>query len=397
MQQRIYLDHASTTPVAAEVLEAMLPYFTERFGNASSRSHGYGWEADQAIQDARQAVADLLLASPEELTFTSGSTESISLAINGIAANYQPKDCHLITTTSEHSAVLETHESLENRGFPVTYLGLDQDGTIDLSALEAAFTPATKLVSILWGNNETGVLQDLTPIGELCKEKGVVLFADATQVVGKVDCKPRSVGVDMLALSAHKFYGPKGIGALWLNHSVPEVVIRPQLVGGGHQSGLRAGTLNTPGIVGLGAAARLALKEMDHDHERLRKLRDYLEHALCTRLEEVIVNGQQAQRLSHISNLSFRFTEAEALMSTFQRKLALSTGSACSSADLEPSHVLLAMGLSKEDAKSSLRISLGRDTTLSEVDIATKLIEKGVRALRSESPTWELFQDGILL
>ena len=397
MKERIYLDHASTTPVAPTVLEAMLPYFTEQFGNASSRSHGYGWEADQAIKEASQSLASLLQVAPEELTFTSGSTEAISLAINGIASNYAPSECHLITTSNEHSAVLETHQALENKGFPVTYLTSNPDGTLKLSALEEALTPETKLVSVLWGNNETGVLQDLESISELCRQNEVLLFADATQVIGKIPCHPRSVGVHILALSAHKFYGPKGVGALWHSCTLPRVVIRPQIAGGGHQRGLRAGTLNTPGIVGLGEAARLANREMAENAKKLRTLREHLENELTTRLEEVIINGSKAARLPHISNLSFRFIEAEALMSTFQRRLAMSTGSACSSADLEPSHVLLSMGLSKEDAKASLRISLGRDTTKAEIDIAIDLIEKGVNALRAESPTWELFQDGILL
>ncbi|MFK8058330.1 MAG: cysteine desulfurase family protein [Saprospiraceae bacterium] len=396
MKERIYLDHASTTPVAPTVLTAILPHFTQQFGNASSRSHSFGWEAEQAVKDARVALAELLEVNPTELTFTSGSTEAINLAINGIAKNYAVEDCHLITTTNEHSAVLETHETLENIGYSVTYLNSQADGTIDLSELVDAIQPNTRLVSVLWANNETGVLQDMEAIGALCKRKSLLLFADATQVVGKIQCHPKSIGVHALALSAHKFYGPKGVGALWHSSAAPRVVIRPQFTGGSQQTGLRPGTLNTPGIVGLGASAILAQEEMLTNANRLKDLRDYLERELSARLEEVLINGQSASRLPHISNLSFRFTEAEALMSTFQRRLALSTGSACSSADLAPSHVLLAMGLSKEDAKSSLRISLGRDTNKEEITIAIDLIEKGVNELRAESPTWELFQDGIL-
>lgn len=396
MKERIYLDYASTTPVASEVLEAMLPYFTQQYGNASSRSHGFGWEAKQAVEDATKALANLLAVSPEEITFTSGSTESISLAINGIASTYGPTDCHLITTTNEHSAVLDTHEALENKGYAVTYLPSNKDGRIDLHVLEEAMRPNTRLVSILWANNETGVIQDMQAIGRLCKSHNILFFADATQVVSKIPCHPKEVGVNALALSAHKCYGPKGVGALWHGKSKPRVVIRPQFVGGGQQAGLRAGTLNTPGIVGLGACALLAQNEMVSNADRLRSLRDYLESQLCARLPEVLVNGGSATRLPHISNLSFRFTEAEALMSTFHRKLAVSTGSACSSATLAPSHVLLAMGLSNEDAKASLRISLGRDTTKEHIETAIALIEKGVIALRAESPTWELFQDGIL-
>jgi len=396
MKDHIYLDHASTTPVAASVFKAMLPFFSQKFGNASSRSHAYGWEAEQAIKDARVSLADLLQVESGEITFTSGSTEAISLAINGIAKNYPITSCHLVTTKNEHSAVLETHEALENEGYTVTYLASEPDGTINIQELSEAIQPNTRLVSVLWGNNETGVLQNMEAIGEICKKHNILCFADATQVVGKIECHPRKVGVHALALSAHKIYGPKGVGALWHSKSSPRVVIRPQFAGGGHQNGLRAGTLNTPGIIALGACAQLAQLEMETNHERLEQLRDFLERELSTILPEVLINGRPAKRLPHISNLSLRFTEAEALMSSFHRKLAVSTGSACSSADLAPSHVLLAMGLSKEDAKASLRISLGRDTTKEEIDLAINLIKTGVIKLREESPTWELFQDGIL-
>ncbi len=397
MKERIYLDHASTTPIAEEVLEAMLPYFTQQFGNSSSRSHSYGWEANQVVLDATDTLRNLLQVESNELTYTSGSTESINLAINGIAQIYTPKECHLITTTTEHSSVLDTHEALERLGYEVTYLAPNTDGLISIADLKEALQPHTRLVSVLWANNETGVLQDMKEIGKLCNDKGILLFADGTQVVGKVRCHPRSVGVNLLAFSAHKFYGPKGVGALWHSCDKPRVVLRPQIYGGGHQDGLRAGTLNVPGIAGLEACAKLAQAEIDVNSTRLSDLRNLLETELTSRLEQVLVNGANAERLPHISNLTLRFIEAEALLSTFQRRLAMSTGSACSSEDLEPSHVLLSMGLSKEDAKASIRISLGRNTTKNDVLTAIELIERGVNQLRAESPTWELYQDGIIL
>ena len=397
MKERIYLDHASTTPIASEVLESMLPYFTQQYGNASSRSHPYGWEAEQGVNDARDALADLLNVESSELTYTSGSTESINLAIKGIAQNYPPEKCHLITSSTEHAAVIDTHEALERLGYEVTYLEPDSNGILALEDLKQALQPHTRLVSVLWANNETGVIQDLKAFCKLCKSHGILLFADGTQLVGKVPCQPRQIGIDLLALSAHKFYGPKGVGALWHSKGNTKVALRPQIFGGGHEGGLRAGTLNVPGIIGLGACAKLAKAEMKTIAHKLEALRSLFEKELTSRLEQVLVNGAEANRLPHISNMSFRFIEAEALLSTFQRRVAVSTGSACSSADLEPSHVLLAMGLSKEDAKSSIRVSLGRDTSETDIHIAIELIEKGVQQLRAESPAWELFQDGIIL
>ncbi len=397
MKKRIYLDHASTTPVAPEVLEAMLPYFTQRFGNASSRSHAYGWETEQAVKDAAAALADLLDVDPVGLTFTSGSTEAINLAIKGIAQNYDPEACHLITSSTEHAAVLDTHEALERLGYEVTYLEPDSDGIFSIEKLEKAILPHTRLVSILWANNETGVLQDIQAMGKLCQRREVLFFVDGTQTVGKIRCQPRAAGIDLLALSAHKFYGPKGVGALWHSLENPRAALQPQMLGGGHQAGLRSGTLNVPGIVGLGACASLANSEMKENEERLTSLRNLLEGELSNRIEQVLINGAGAKRLPHISNMSFRFIEAEALLSTFQRRVAVSTGSACSSIDLEPSHVLLSMGLSREDAKASIRVSLGRDTSQEDIFTAVELIDEGVRQLRAESPTWELFQDGIIL
>ena len=396
MQERIYLDHASTTPVAEEVLAALLPYFRDRPGNAHSRSHAAGWTAAQAVDAARGQVADLLACRPEELTFTSGSTEAIYLALRGVAHRYARRGRHLVTTTVEHSAVLAACEGLAAEGFEVTYVPPDTDGVVSRAAIAAALRPDTTLCAVLWGSNETGVLQDVAEIGAACRANGTLLFADATQVVGKIECHPREVGVDLLALSGHKFYGPKGVGALYVSADDPRVALRPLVGGGGQEGGLRGGTLNVPGIVGLGAAAVLAKAEMAAVGQRLRALRDGLERRLVGALPEVLVNGAGAPRLPHITNVSFRFTEAEALLSKLQRRLSVSTGSACASADLEPSHVLLEMGLSREDAKAAIRLSLGRDTSAADVDAAADLLAEAVPALRAESPLWELHEAGVL-
>ena len=396
MQERIYLDHASTTPVAEEVLAAMLPYFRERPGNAHSRSHAAGWTAAQAVDAAREQVAELLACGPDELTFTGGSTEAIYLAIRGVAHRYARRGRHLVTTTVEHNAVLAACEGLEAEGFEVAYVSPDADGLISPTDLAAALRPDTTLCAVLWGNNETGVLQDMTALSAVCRANTTLLFADATQVVGKVECQPREAGVDLLALSAHKFYGPKGVGALYASGDAPRVSLRPLVTGGGQEGGLRGGTLNVPGVVGLGAAAVLAKAELHAQGKRLRRLRDGMEHRLTATLPETVVNGVAAPRLPHISNVAFRFTEAEALLSKLQRRLSVSTGSACSSADLEPSHVLLEMGRSREDAKAAIRVSLGRDTTAEEVDAAVRLLAEAVPALRAESPLWELHEAGAL-
>lgn len=396
MPDRIYLDHAATTPVAEEVLAAMLPYFRERPGNAHSRSHAAGWTAAQAVDAARGRLAGLLRCGPEELTFTSGSTEAIYLAILGVARRYASRGRHVVTTATEHSAVLAACALLEAEGYGVTYVAPDPRGLVAPEAIAAAIGGETTLCAVLWGNNETGVLQDVAAIGEACRARDVLLFADATQVVGKLPCHPREVGVDLLALSAHKFYGPKGVGALYASAADPRVALAPLVTGGGQEAGLRGGTLNVPGIVGLGAAAALAQAEMDAEARRLGFLRDGLEARLAAALPQVIVNGAAAARLPHISNVSFRFTEAEALLSRLHRRLAVSTGSACSSADLEPSHVLTAMGLDREDARAAVRVSLGRDTTPAEVDTAVRLLTQTVPALRAESPLWELHEAGVL-
>lgn len=395
MSERIYLDYASTTPVAEPVLAAMLPYFRQRPGNAHSRSHAAGWAAAQAVEDARASLADLLACQPAELTFTSGSTEAIYLALRGVATRYAQRGRHIVTTSVEHAATLAACESLERSGYAVTYVRPDARGLISPERLRAALRPDTTLCAVLWANNETGVIQDLPAISQTCRANGTLLFADATQVVGKLPCHPRLVGVDLLALSAHKCSGPKGIGALYASAESPRVALRAQMGGGGQEGGLRGGTLNVPGIVGLGAAAVLAKAEMATQESRLRDLRDGLERRLNDTLPEVRVNGADAPRLPNISNLSFRFTEAEALLSRLHRRISVSTGSACSSADLEPSHVLLEMGLSREDAKASVRVSLGRDTTAAEVETAAELLAAAVPALRAESPMWELYGEGV--
>lgn len=396
MTERLYLDYAATTPVAEEVLAAMLPYFNEDFGNAGSRSHAFGWSAAEAVERARQQLAELLACRPSELTFTSGSTESIYLAITGVAERYARRGKHVITTAVEHSAVMATCADLERRGYDVTYLPPDGNGVIEPRALEAALRPDTILCAVLWGNNETGVLQDVRALGRVCRSAQVLLFADATQVVGKVECHPREQGIDLMALSGHKFYGPKGVGALYVSDAAPRVSLTPQVVGGGQESGLRGGTLNVPGIVGMGAAAVLAKAEREHEAARLSTLRNALEASLTDALPSLLINGHNAPRLPHISNVSFRFTEAEALLSALGRRLAVSTGSACSSADLAPSHVLLAMGLDREDAKSAIRISLGRHTTERDIETAADLLIGATRVQRAESPTWELHLDGIV-
>ncbi len=396
MEPRIYLDHASTTPVAETVLAAMLPYFREQFGNAHSRSHAMGWGAAAAVETARAQLADLLSCLPEELTFTSGSTEGIYLAIKGVARRYRFKGAHIVTTATEHSAVLAACADLERDGYDVTYLSPSTDGLIGGAQVREALRADTLLCAVLWANNETGVLQDMSSIAAACRERGVLCFADATQVVGKLTCHPRAVGIDLLALSAHKFYGPKGVGALYTSNHSPRVALTPPTGGGGQEGGLRGGTLNVPAIVGLGAAAVLAKAEMEHQAVRLSGLRDGFERDLRSALPEVLFNGAGAPRLPHISNVSFRFTEAEALLSSLHRRLAVSTGSACASVSLEPSHVLLGMGLSPEDARAAVRISLGRETTTREVDTAVDLFTQAVPRLRGESPLWELYRAGVL-
>jgi len=391
----IYLDHNATTPVDLRVVEAMLPFFTEQPGNAASRHHAFGWVAEEAVGQAREQLASLINADPREIIFTSGATESDNLALKGIFELYRRKGRHIVTVKTEHNAVLDPCAHLEKLGAEVTYLDVDAEGLIDLEALGAAIRPDTVLVSVMWANNETGVIQPMERIGALCAEKGVLLMSDATQAVGKISVDPRAAGVHLLAFSAHKMYGPKGIGALYISRRQPRVKLSAQLHGGGHEQGMRSGTLNVPAIAGFGRAAAIAAEEMEAEGERLGRLRDRLEHALLEALEETYVNGSRKHRLPHVSNLSFKYVDGESLMMSVNQVLAVSAGSACTSASLEPSHVLRAMGISDDQAHAAIRFSLGRTTTESDVDRAVEAVVNAVERLRALSPVWELFKDGV--
>lgn len=388
---RIYLDYNATTPCDPRVVEAMLPYFNQRFGNAASRSHPFGWEAAEAVEGAREQISKLIGADAQEIIFTSGATESDNLAIKGVFELYARKGNHIITVKTEHKAVLDTCLHLEKRGAEVTYLPVNREGLIDPAELEAAIRPDTILVAVMWANNETGVIQPMKTIGEICEKHGVLFFSDATQAVGKMKTSPRENGIHLMAFTAHKMYGPKGVGALYISRKSPRVKLAAQIDGGGHERGMRSGTLNVPGIVGFGKAAEIASLEMEQEKARLQSLRDKLELAL-TSLDEVYVNGSLESRMPHVSYLAFRHVDDEALISTFNREIALSTGSACTSASLEPSHVLAAMGLEDDLLSSSLRFSLGRFTTEADIDFTIQAVEKGVQQLRELSPVWEMFK-----
>ncbi|MCB0585711.1 MAG: IscS subfamily cysteine desulfurase [Phaeodactylibacter sp.] len=392
----IYLDNNATTPCDPRVVEAMLPYFYDKPGNASSRSHPFGWVADEAANLAREQVAQLIHSDPREVIFTSGATESDNLALKGVFELYRRKGAHIITVKTEHKAVLDACGHIEKMGGEVTYLDVDASGLIRLEELEAAIRPDTILVSIMWANNETGVLQPMKAIGDICDKHGVLLMSDATQAVGKIPVSPKDAGVHLMAFSAHKMYGPKGVGALYVCRRQPRVKVAPLIDGGGHEQGMRSGTLNVPGIVGFGKAAELAMQEMEQETRRLSHLRDKLEKTLLETVEESSLNGTAEHRLPHVSNIAFRHAEAEGVMMTFNQQVALSSGSACTSASVEPSHVLLAMGRNRELAHSSLRFSLGRFNTEAEVDIATEVVRKGVEKVRSMSPVWEMFKEGML-
>lgn len=393
--KRVYLDNNATTPCDPRVVETMVPYFFEKFGNAASRSHPYGWEAEEAVDYAREQVATLIHADSKEIIFTSGATESDNLALKGVFDMYRKKGNHIITVTTEHKAVLDTCKHLAEQGAEITYLKVNDIGLIDLAELEATIKPSTILVSVMWANNETGVIQPIKEIGEICAKHGILFMSDATQAVGKIDVNPREMGIHLMAFSAHKMYGPKGVGALYVSRKSPRVKVTAQMDGGGHERGMRSGTLNVPGIVGFGKAAELARKEMDQDMARLSKLRDRLETTLKSRLEEVYINGDPTHRMPHVTNMSFKHVEGEGLMMTFNQRMALSSGSACTSASLEPSYVLVALGLGDDLAHSSLRFSLGRFTTDEDIDIAIQSIEDGVNHMRSLSPIWEMYKEGV--
>ncbi len=361
-KRMIYLDNNATTPTDPRVVEAMLPFFYENPGNAASRNHPYGWVAEEAVDYAREQIANLIDVDSKEIIFTSGATESDNLGLKGVFEMYRRKGNHIITVKTEHKAILDTCDHLEKLGAEITYLEVDSQGLIDLAELEAAIKPSTILVSVMWANNETGTIQDMKAIGDICAKHGILFMSDATQAVGKIPVHPKEVGVHIMAFTSHKMYGPKGVGALYVSRKNPRVKLTAQMDGGGHERGMRSGTLNVPGIVGFGKAAEIAKKEMAQDMERVSKLRDKLEIEL-SKLEEVYLNGAPHSRMPHVTNLSFKHVEGEGLMMTFNQNIAVSSGSACTSASLEPSYVLVALGLGDDLAHSSIRFSLGRFTT----------------------------------
>ena len=390
----IYLDNNSTTPMDPRVLEAMTPYFLEDYGNAASRNHPFGWKAEEAVDYAREQVAKLIGADPKEIIFTSGATEGDNLGIKGVFEMYAQKGNHIITATTEHKAVLDTCKHLEKLGAEVTYLQVRPDGMIDLKELEAAIRPTTILISIMWANNEIGTVMPIKEISAIAKKHGVLLFTDATQAVGKIPVDVNKDGIDIMAFTAHKMYGPKGVGALYVRRKNPRVKVTAQMDGGGHERGMRSGTLNVPGIVGMGKACELCMQDMEADTKRISKMRDKLETALML-LEEAYINGSTEHRLPHVTNISFKHVEGEGLLMGFNKNIALSSGSACTSASLEPSYVLKALGLGDDLAHSSLRFGLGRFTTDEQIDYTVKAISETVIKLREMSPLWEMYKEGI--
>ena len=388
----VYLDYAATTPVDKRVAEKMIPYLTETFGNPASNSHAFGWEAEEAVEKARADIAALINADPKEIIFTSGATESDNLAIKGAANFYKTKGKHLITVKTEHKAVLDTMRELERQGFEVTYLGVQENGLIDLEELKAAIRDDTILISVMWVNNEIGVVQDIPAIGEICRERKIIFHVDAAQACGKVPVDVEAAKIDLLSMSGHKVYGPKGIGALYVRRK-PRVRLEAQMHGGGHERGFRSGTLPTHQIVGMGEAFRIAKEELEQDMAHYRKLRDIFLQGI-EGIEEVYINGDLEHRAPNNLNVSFNFVEGESLIMAV-KELAVSSGSACTSASLEPSYVLRALGRNDELAHSSLRITFGRMTTEEEVQFAAELIKSKIGKLRELSPLWEMFKDGI--
>ena len=393
MNLPIYLDNNSTTPMDPRVLEAMLPFFNENFGNAASRNHSFGWNAEKAVDDAREQVASLIGSTSKEIIFTSGATEANNLSIKGVYEMYGSQGNHMITVTTEHKAVLDACKKAEKSGAEVTYLSPNEDGLINLDELESAITDKTILITIMYGNNEIGVIQDIKAISAIAKKNGILFHTDATQAVGKIPVDVLADGIDLMSFTAHKMYGPKGVGALYVRRKNPRVKVTSQMDGGGHERGMRSGTLNVPGIVGFGKACELCQQEMESEATRLSAMRDKLEKELLT-IEEAYVNGNAQHRLPHVSNISFKFVEGEGLMMG-TKDIAVSSGSACTSASLEPSYVLKSLGLDDELAHSSLRFGLGRFTTEEEVDFAIDHVKSAVNKLREMSPLWEMFQDGI--
>jgi len=388
----VYMDYGATTPVDPRVVDAMIPWLREHFGNPASRSHAWGWEAEEAVEKARQDVADLIGADPREIVWTSGATESNNLAIKGAAHFYQSRGKHLITVKTEHKAVLDTMRELERQGFDVTYLDVQEDGLLSMAALQSAIRPDTILISVMFVNNEIGVIQDIAAIGRMCREKGIVFHVDAAQATGKVEINLQDLPVDLMSLASHKTYGAKGIGALYVRRK-PRIRLEAQIHGGGHERGMRSGTLPTHQCVGMGEAFRLAKLEMAKDLKSAQALHQRLLSGLQG-LEQVYVNGHLSQRVPHNLNISFNFVEGESLIMGI-KGLAVSSGSACTSASLEPSYVLRALGRSDELAHSSLRITIGRYTTVEEIDYAVATIKLNVNKLRELSPLWEMHQEGI--
>src|SRR3954469_10826699 len=388
----IYLDYSATTPVDPRVAQAMIPWLTEQFGNPASRSHAYGWEAEEAVENARAEVAKLVNCDPKEIIWTSGATESNNLALKGAANFYKGRGRHLVTMKTEHKAVLDTMRELERVGFEVTYLDPEPDGLVDLAKLEAALRPDTSVVSIMYVNNEIGVIQPIERIGEMTRAKGIIFHVDAAQATGKVDIDLQKLKVDLMSFSAHKTYGPKGIGALYVRRK-PRVRIEAQMHGGGHERGMRSGTLATHQIVGMGEAFRIAKQEMAVENSRIRMLRDRLLAGL-SQMEEVYVNGDMEKRVPHNLNISFNFVEGESLIMAV-KDVAVSSGSACTSASLEPSYVLRALGRNDELAHSSIRFTVGRFTTVADIDYTVQLIQRKIEKLRELSPLWEMYKDGV--
>jgi cysteine desulfurase len=392
LQLPIYMDYSATTPVDPRVAAAMIPYLTEKFGNPASRSHSFGWTADEAVERAREQVAALVNADPKEIVWTSGATESNNLALKGAAHFYADKGKHIVTVQTEHKAVLDTVRELERQGFSATYLDPEPSGLLDLEKLKAALRPDTVIVSVMFVNNEIGVIQDIAAIGEICRERGILLHVDAAQATGKVAIDLQKLKVDLMSFSAHKTYGPKGIGALYVRRK-PRVRLEAQMHGGGHERGFRSGTLATHQIVGMGEAFRIAKEDMAAENERIRMLRDRLWAGLSS-MEEVYLNGDMEQRVPHNLNVSFNFVEGESLIMAV-KDIAVSSGSACTSASLEPSYVLRALGRNDELAHSSIRFTVGRFTTVEEVDYAVKLLQEKIAKLRELSPLWDMFKEGI--
>ena len=392
--QQIYMDNHATTPVDSRVLEAMLPYFGERFGNAASRNHQFGWEAEEAVDRARRQVAVLINASPKEIIFTSGATESDNLALKGIAEMYSQKGDHIVTCVTEHKAIIDSVKHMEKSGVRVTFLPVDKSGLIDLGELERAITDKTILISIMTVNNEVGVVQDIKEIGRIARENGVFFHTDAVQAVGKIPFDVQEMNVDIASLSAHKMYGPKGIGAIYVRRRNPRVLLSPIIDGGGHERGMRSGTLNVPGIVGFGKAAEIATEELAEESARIFSLRERLRQKLQENLDEVFINGNLEQRVPGNLNMSFAYVEGESLLMGID-DIAVSSGSACTSASLEPSYVLKAMGVGEDLVHTSIRFGLGRFNTEDEVDYVADKVTATVRRLRELSPLYEMFKEGV--